>query len=263
MLKKNIVKIKHTAKLINELQQERGLSSGYLASKGVNFKNELIQKRHDVDLSLTTFTNISKNLTIFRKKIDSAEVSTKESFDFYTMLIKNIQANYLQTVIHVNDLYLNNKLQAYTNLSFMKEALGQMRATLSGIFVQKGADIKLIHETIHSKGMYDVSLYRFQAVASPKFLNQLRTIQRSQNYLYVKKIISHYMIHHTTQIIEDPHVWFNNSTSVINRLYQIEQNYFTIIDTYIDNKTHTTMLEFTLNIVFFIFIILFTTWLGE
>jgi len=254
------------------LQQERGLSSGFIGSHHTKFKNQLLAKRLDTDKSFQKFLstchthqNIYKdlrsNLYLFRKNLLQKDVTTEVSFDFYTNFIHSIQANYLQIATNIDDIYLNTKLQSYTNLSYMKEALGQIRATINGLLTQKELDHALIYRTIHAKGIYDISKHRFQAIATPLFYTKLQTILQCKNYQEVQNIIHKY-VHEFTNISENPHKWFEQSTNAINKLYSLEQDYIKTIDKYIDKKSHQLSLELFLTILFFLAIILFTTFIG-
>ncbi len=194
--------------------------------------------------------------------MNAQKLSTEQSFDYYTDIIQQLQTNYLQIATHIDDLYLNNRLQSYIDLSFMKEALGQIRGTFNGIFVQDKLDAKLIHRAIHAKGMFDLSLHRFEAIISPVFYPTLRTITLTHNYKYIDAILTQYTQHHVTNISQNPDIWFSKSSTVIDALYNLEQNYLLAIDTYIDKKVNTTTLELVIETLLFIFITLFTALLG-
>ena len=207
------------------------------------------------------YKDLQNNLYLFRKNLLQKDVTTKVSFDFYTNFIHSIQANYLQIATNIDDIYLNTKLQSYTNLSYMKEALGQIRATINGILTKRKADSALIYRTIHAKGIYDISKHRFQAIATPSFYTKLQTILQCKNYQEVQNIIHKY-VHEFTDISENPNRWFEQSTVAINKLYTLEQEYIKTIDKYIDKKSNQLSLELFLTILFFLAIILFTTFLG-
>ena len=272
-LKKNIAKVKTISKLINDLQQERGLSSGFIGSKKLHFKQQLLSKRKDTDLDFQDFilsyntqhvlcTQLKSNLSLFRKMLDSGNVTTEKSFDFYTNFIQTIQANYLQIASNISDLKLNTKLQSYTNLSLMKEALGQIRATINGIVSKKEVSTALIYRTIHAKGIYDISQHRFFAIASPLFYTKLQKIIHCKNYEDVLNIINKYITDSNVNITESPSLWFSNSTAAINKLYDLEQEYIKTVDHYIDKKSNEILLELLLDILFIVAIILLTLWLG-
>ena len=272
-LKTEIVQIKYISQLINDLQQERGLSSGFIGSNGAKFTEQLQLKRQDTDRSFKIFLsthhlykNIYKaletNLFLFRKQLDEQKISTEKSFDFYTKFIQDIQANYLQIATNVDDVYLNTQLQSYTNLSFMKEALGQIRATINGILSKKRLDDALIYRTIHAKGVYDISKHRYEAITNPQFCKKFHAIYHEKNYIKVQQIIQKYISHKTVDISEDPRLWFEISTEAINKLYKLEEIYLNSIDNYINQKDKMILLELSLYILFFIFITFFTVWLG-
>ena len=255
------------------MQQERGLSSGFIGSNGENFTQQLKQKRIDTDNSFkiflltrnsyrTLYKGYETNLFLFRKRLDEKKISTEKSFDFYTKFIQDIQANYLQIATDVDDIYLNSQLQSYTNLSIMKEALGQIRATINGILSKKTIDKALIHRTIHAKGVYDISKHRYEAITNPQFCKKFHTIYHQKNYLKVQEIIKKYISYKTIQITEDPHLWFKMSTEAINQLYKLETIYLSSIDKYIEHKQKMILLEMFLYILFFIFITFFSVWLG-
>jgi len=258
--------------LINDLQQERGLSSGFIGSNHKKFKEQLLSKRIETDKSFNQFLetyrthygiykSLQNNLSNFRKKLLNSPITTEQSFDFYTNFIRTIQASYLQITTNINDIYLNAKLQSFTNLSFMKEALGQIRATINGILTKKYLDNALVYRTIHAKGVYDISKHRFQSITTTHFYEKMQKILYSKNYQTVQEIINKY-VHNTNKITEDPHLWFQQSTDAINDLYNLEQIYLTAIDRYIDKKSHKIKLELFLTILFFIVIIFFSTFIG-
>ena len=144
----------------------------------------------------------------------------------------------------------------------MKEALGQIRATINGILTKQELDKALIYRTIHAKGVYDVSKHRLQAIATPKFYQKLHEILHQKNYIDVQDIIEKYIKTKPADISEDPHIWFQKSTTAIDNLYNLEQEYLLAIDQYIDSKSKQIMIEILLTILFFIFISLFAVWLG-
>lgn len=264
----NIVKINAISHLINELQQERGLSSGYLASHGKKFKEKLFKKREDVNNALMN-NNVKsflekEKISIFsvRKQIDIFETSTLNSFNFYTSFIKSLQTKYLSTTTLISDTYLHAQLQSYTNLAFTKEALGQLRGTFSAIFTQKKMQKELLYKSIHSKGMYDISLQRFEAVIFPEILKQFYLITTSENYIYIQKIMTNYLEKNIQIISNNPYTWFQKSTDIINKLYEVENHYLMNINVYIKKKLTEMQLTIFIDTLFFIFTIFILAWLG-
>jgi PAS domain S-box-containing protein len=273
-LKTNITKIKNISKLINDLQQERGLSSGFLGSDKKEFKEKLLIKRKETnrsfDIILSTsssatsklYKNFKNTLNIFRNKIDTEKISTENSFDFYTNFIQTIQENYLQITTYIDDIYLNTQFQSYTNLAYMKEALGQIRATVNGILTKHILDDALVQRTIHAKGIYDISKRRFEAIATHHMHQKLFKITNSKNYLKVQNIIQKYLHFRVVKISENPNTWFDNSTQAINELYDLEQEYLYTIDKYLNQRLNSSKIELIINTTIFFFTIFLLTWLS-
>ncbi|MDM8564974.1 nitrate- and nitrite sensing domain-containing protein [Candidatus Halobeggiatoa sp. HSG11] len=156
-----------SSSLIHELQKERGMSAGFIGSKGNNFSQELQKQRHLTDIAIkkinkyfngNTFdTEITNNLaTIFsalkvitskRKLIDKLEISTESEMLYYTKIIDTLLTgiNYLSKKITNPELY--NKVLAYANLLQAKEKAGIERATLNNVFSR--------NEGYFASGMYN------------------------------------------------------------------------------------------------------------
>ena len=261
-LKENTYKMKHLSQLITHLQQERGLSSGYLGSKGKKFTLQLKEIREKVDQDYKKFS-ANEQLLDMRSRIDNLNISTMQAFFFYTHTIKKLQKYYLLTTSNIDDAYILKQLQAYINLSFMKEALGEIRGSFCGIFTRKNTlDKKLLYNALHAKGMYDTSFERFYATASHQYLSELHDLTTSTEYQYIENIIQKYTLLQLKTPTEDPQKWFDITTNIIDKLAAMERSYIEMIDLYIQHKAHTIQLQFVSQIAFFILILLFSFWLG-
>ncbi len=261
-LKENTCKMKHLSQLITHLQQERGLSSGYLGSKGQKFTIQLKEIREKVDQDYKKLS-ANEQLRDIRNKIDSLNISTMQAFSFYTHTIKKLEKYYFITTSHIDDAYILKQLQAYINLSFMKEALGQIRGSFNGIFTRKSSlDKKLLYNVLHAKGMYDASFERFYTIGAHKYLGELHDITTSAEYKYVENIINKYTLLHLSNPTEEPQKWFHITTNIIDKIAVMEKSYIDMIDSHIQHKAHTIQLQFVTQIAFFIFILFLSLWLG-
>jgi len=266
-------KIQTISTLINDLQQERGLSSGYLASNGNKFKIDLIKKRKDVQKSFQAFVQYCSDhhinyihkmqeLNSIRTKIDKLALDTDFIFDYYTKLIREIEYDYLKLTMDITDNRVKNILESYTNISFMKESLGQIRGTFNGILSKKENDFKLLHRAIHAKGMYDASRYRFEATATPKFQKEYIAIIKSPDYRFLQNIMKKLFSHKHLQENINPAEWFINTTHIINQFYSIEQEHLKEIDQVIKEKTESVTMTLLVNVFLFILFLIFTLWLS-
>ncbi|MEA1956601.1 MAG: nitrate- and nitrite sensing domain-containing protein [Campylobacterota bacterium] len=133
----------YTSNLIHEIQKERGLSAGYLGSNGKKFHSQLIIQRKLTDEKLNIlksniiekeiFKEINK-LSSTRIKIDSLEISSKDSIIYFSI----INTNLLNKISHFSIIYQNNEILkmifSYINLLKAKENAGIERAVLNSTF---------------------------------------------------------------------------------------------------------------------------------
>jgi len=201
-------------------------------------------------------------LNNIRKKIDNLELKTDFAFDYYSKLIREIQNDYLHLTMDIDDNNVKNILESYTNISFMKESLGQIRGTFNGVLSQSKQDYKLLHRAIHAKGMYDASLYRFEATAQHDFQKKFQAISKTSDYLFMQQIIKQLFTHENLENKIDPTEWFINMTHIINQLYTLQQEQLQLIDKYIKEKTNSVTIALVINILFFVLFLLFTIWLS-
>ena len=270
-LETNIHKIKNISTLINNLQKERGLSSGYLGSNGKLFKTQLINMQHNVDNSFKNFIlnshkdgdkyiQIKSQLKDLRMNIHHLSTKVAFEFSFYTKLIQKFQTNYLEVVQDVNDASLKNMLISYTNLSFSKEALGEMRGSINAILSAHHKNKKLQNILLLSKGNYDVSLQRCKATLNKKYINQLAKIFCSSDYKYIQKVF--YNISVKNLYTNSSKKWFIKSTNIIESFYSLEQNHFTDIDKEIQQNFIQVKITFMLILLLFLIITVLTLLLG-
>ena len=261
-LQKNTYKIKNISQFIMDLQQERGLSSGYLGSEGKRFTLQLKKIRRKVDRGNRLFSGNVK-LSGMRQKIDRLEVPTIQAFSFYTNIIKGMQKYYLEASIHIDDVHLLKQLHVYINLSSMQEALGRIRGSFNGVFSRKNVlDKALLYNAFHARGDYDSSRDRFEATSSKIDLSFFREITATEEYKYIENIVKKYALLQLGNATEDPQKWFRVATNIINKIIIIEESLMGEIESYIEHKVHTTKLQISEQIAFFLFILFFSSWLG-
>ena len=263
ILQKNNSKIENISKLVTHLQQERGLSSGYIGSKGAKFVLQLAKVRQRVDNDYKKL-KLGQNLLDTRSKVIDLHISTIESFLFYTKIIKDLQMHFISTAQHINDSYLTKQLQAYTNLSYTQEALGEIRGSFNGIFSNKNAlDKALLYNALNAKGMYDNSLKRFYATASQKISKQIYSILESQEYKSIENTIAKYSMFQIKKPTEDPQKWFKTTTDIINKIDDIKKSYTTSMRIYIQNKSYTIKSHIILQILILLSIFIFSFWFSS
>ncbi|WP_321777304.1 nitrate- and nitrite sensing domain-containing protein [Sulfurimonas sp.] len=146
--------------LIHETQKERGMSAGFIGSKGKKFSDALPKQRvlmskknteldnYTATLDLNSFPQELKNELLafnedmsrvnqIRSQVDSLSISVKDEVTYYTKMNKKILNIVALTAKLADTQKLVKALDAYTNFLKSKERVGIERAVLSGTF---GAD---------------------------------------------------------------------------------------------------------------------------
>ena len=115
--------------LLHETQKERGTSAGYLGSKGLKFKEDLLKQRTLTDARISEFNtflatfpfqkyssnnkkimdkavNDLLNIKDIRSKVDSLGIETKKAIEYYT----NMNADFLIFVANTSLIADNSEL---------------------------------------------------------------------------------------------------------------------------------------------------------
>ena len=272
-LKLDMVRITNISNLINELQRERGMSNGYLASSGTLFNTELKIQRIKTDKAFKQFIKPKDNKKIFykkknielldiRDKIDKFSITEFYIFNFYKNRINSLLTIYIKMVSPIKSFKIKNKLQSYVNLVIAKEALGQIRGSFTTMFISKKIDRTLLYRVIHAKGAYDSAFYRLNTITNHDMSDKYKNIVNSRDYLDMESLIRLYTYNNINEIDKDINIWWTKTTRVIDRHYQLELLYFESIINSIDNLDKETIDNMILNSIMYLLLILAILWLA-
>jgi methyl-accepting chemotaxis protein len=143
--------------VVHELQKERGLSAGFLSSKGTRFSSELPAQRQLSDKALADF---QKFLSAFpygqfgpefkatldtavdglsavvakRKEVDTQAMETPAAIGYYSQSITKLLNINTQIIRLATAPEVFRSVTAYDSLLWAKEYAGRERATLNGAF---------------------------------------------------------------------------------------------------------------------------------
>lgn len=144
---------------IDELQKERGISAGYLNSKGNEFIDQLSQIRKETDhqlsklervfntIDLTLYpTELSDKIEIYRRgiknlvniriKIEQLAILSDDSLNYYSS-INDALLNIIAISAKISDnAVISKTLSAYYNFLQVKEKAGLERAIMTTVFKQ-------------------------------------------------------------------------------------------------------------------------------
>ncbi|WP_145772455.1 methyl-accepting chemotaxis protein, partial [Denitratisoma oestradiolicum] len=143
--------------VVHELQKERGLSAGFIGSKGAQFAEKLKQQQDQTDKQQQMLTQLMKGSELSampeplrraleqgigglahlgenRNQIRSLQFSGAESFSFYTQAIDRLLAMLGHATSATNQADIARRLTAYVMFVNAKEQAGRERATVNGAF---------------------------------------------------------------------------------------------------------------------------------
>jgi len=259
-------KMQKIVSLIYELQIERGLSSGYLASDGKKFKEQLLEQQHKINKLLKMIKGNCKEINFarlkyIRKNILNLSLSTLNSFDYFSDLIKNMKINNLNSINQIEDYYIRDKFKFYIALINIEEGLGQLRGSINAILSQKEIDKNIYPRVVAAKNTYDISIHIFKMGISPEVRKRYEKIISTIEYKLVYQTINNVIKKENFDIHSDK--WFNITTSVINKFHKIESFYINKINQKVEVNLHSSFVKLTINILMLFFIIIFLLMLEQ
>jgi len=159
MLKKSIKIAIALSELLHETQKERGITAGFLGSKGEKFKDKLPSQRIKTDQklaklkdliatiglsvcnpkskkSLKTVLNRLEELKQIRAQVDNLTIKTADAISFYT----NMNSIFLDTISNISQIATTpdeaRNLLAWYNFMMAKERGGIERAVMANSFAR-------------------------------------------------------------------------------------------------------------------------------
>ncbi len=247
--------------LVHEMQKERGLSVGFLASKGSSFAEELKGQRELTDKALADFTlsvetsdltkeykellqlgfNELKGLNTIRQNADTNKDNppTAATISYYTKTIASLLHSIVESAKLVDESQITRLMFAYMNFLYAKESAGLERATANAIFAANAPASNAQYQTF-------ISLLAKQEVYNNVFLNfgDEKSITLFNNSLNNK---SFQQVDLMRDILKQKYQqgdygikakeWFDIITSKINILKSIEDSAVTNLSQEIQNKT--------------------------
>jgi methyl-accepting chemotaxis protein len=239
----------NAAGLVHELQKERGMSAGYLGSKGVKFKQELLAQRYLVDEKLrvySAFTDQYKNnfsedlnasinrvsgalgqLIEIRGRVDRLTISLPDALSFYTTQNKTLinQPLALIEVLDANGV-IQGLIASY-NLMQVKEKSGIERAVLTNILAGKD------FSEINKRRVY--TLIAQQDAYQDAFLKSMPSNGdwRARYDTFANSRENQKIINLRQQVLSEaldneftvqPETWFSAATDRIGKLKSLESN---------------------------------------
>lgn len=267
--------------LVHEMQKERGLSAGFLASKGASFAEELKGQRELTDKALADFTlsvetsdltkeykellqlgfNELKGLNTIRQNADTNKDNppTATTVSYYTKTIASLLHSIVESAKLVDESQITRLMFGYMNFLYAKESAGLERATANAIFAANAPASNAQYQTFISllakQEVYNNVFLKFSDEKSIALFNNSLNDKSFQKVDLMRDNLKQNYQQGTYGI--QAKEWFNTITSKINILNNIENSAAANLSQEIQNKTQEQEIYFfiSLSIAIIVFII--------
>ncbi|MBF0286113.1 MAG: methyl-accepting chemotaxis protein [Magnetococcales bacterium] len=232
--------------VVHESQKERGMSAGFLGSKGEKFRTELPKQREEtakkgkdlkeylagfrreaygagLNKSLGEAVRRLEGLDNIRRSVDGLSIPAPEAIGYYTAMI----ADLLSTVESMSNLATDTEMAAlvaaYVNFMQSKERAGIERAVLTNTFAQDkfGPGMaRRFSELVAAQATYLKVFAVFATAEQQRFLNDklksgaVAEVERMREVAFEKMGSGGFGI--------EPNHWFATITEKINALKEVE-----------------------------------------
>ncbi|MCM2454110.1 hypothetical protein HGO37_01805 [Rhizobium sp. CG4] len=154
--------LKKLSDMVHALQVERGLTAGFIASKGNQNASQLASSRSQTDAAVGEFQTVSQELAkavdfdlagpkqsissgigeiaVLRRSVDSLSTTGAQSFSFYTGVVGKIVGLSGNIAATAQDAGIAQQMSGYVQLMQAKEIAGQERAIGNGFITAKRVD---------------------------------------------------------------------------------------------------------------------------
>ena len=253
--------------LIHELQKERGLSAGFLSSKGAKFSSELRAQRDNTDSALKDLKKIlPKNLiqdyglhSMFdaldllestRSNADSSLKSDSplvaQTVGYYTKTIATLLATIVKSTNLIKDSYILRLVFGYTNFLYAKEFAGLERATGNAMLVSNAPATSAQYDTfvslITKQEVYEKAFLDFSDSKDIAIYDKAR---EEPSFKQVQSIRESIKSHHKSGEYEvEAKVWWDTITTKIDILKDVEDKITLNIKNILDKEISSQQVVF-------------------
>ena len=257
------------SELVHELQKERGMTAGFLGSKGTKVADKLQNQRKNTDQKRSnqenfwgksnfnleqikqlnnTISQSLKNLQSIRQQVDSQSISLGKALTYYTQLNKQLLSVAMLNASISSDALITKITIAYYNFLQGKERAGIERAVLSNTFAKdkfgQGMYAKFIR-LVSEQNTYFDNFNQFSDDKGKEFFKQ------QLNHAAVKEVLNlrTIAINNQSDFKTDAEYWFAQSTGRIGQLKKTENFLSSGILALVEDKQNSAFQTMLANIV--------------
>ncbi|MCW8334998.1 methyl-accepting chemotaxis protein [Vibrio paucivorans] len=232
------------SELVHEIQKERGMTAGFLGSKGTQFKDELRKQRQAADSKrqqrleywqdnqfdseqINQLNNqISQHLNRIqqiRGQVDAQTIALGDALAYYTQLNKML-LSVSGIITHIsNDAHISEEVVAYYNFLQGKERAGIERAVLSNTFAKDEFGPGMLVRFISLVTQQDTYFANFKVFANDDN-NQFFAQQMKAPSVIAVNELRELAESKTSGFNVDPTHWFSQATGRIGQLKKTENH---------------------------------------
>lgn len=229
--------------LAHELQKERGMSAGFLGSKGKDFATALPQQQSVADERLRGWNNFLnqqdfsvyptlnqaikdvqsnlKKLSTLRQGVQAQSAALPDVLAFYTQTIDRLLIVPALASKFTGHGPTVRQLQAYYSFLQGKERAGIERAVLSNVFAQDAFTPALFARFVRLVSEQDAYLQSFERIADAQALAAYRQFQQSDVVVEVERLREK-ALQSNRGFGVSPTDWFAAATARIEALKTLE-----------------------------------------
>jgi methyl-accepting chemotaxis protein len=248
-----------TSQLVHELQKERGMSAGFIGSKGSKFVSEIRYQRAVTDTELSnlkgfivdtdyheqtnkTIQQLINNLgelQAIRQQVDSLSITLPKALAYYTgnnLLILDM-AGHLASELEESST--SEQFLTLYNIAYAKEQAGIERAVLSNVFTSGAFTSALLSRYIALITKQDTYIKSSYAVTSPVFkiiLDEFIQSNESREVQRYRDIAENSTNGFKVEAVD----WFRAATARIDKFKKAEQMLLEEVTIYAEEKVRTT-----------------------
>jgi methyl-accepting chemotaxis protein len=256
----NVNLVAATSQLVHELQKERGMSAGFIGSKGSKFASEIRNQRAMTDKELNNLKNFmvdsnyhqETNKTIqqlfsnlgqlqnIRRQVDSLSIALPKAISYYTgntFLILDLNGHLASELEETNS---SERFLTLYNIAYAKEQAGIERAVLNNVFTSGAFTPALYIRFIELTTKQDTYLKSAFVVATTEFKEGLEQFVQSKESREVNRfrdIAQNSENGFNVEAID----WFRAATARIDKLKSTEQTLLKEVIVYAKNKVSTAL----------------------
>jgi len=257
------------SELVHELQKERGMTAGFLGSKGTKFSNKLQSQRKNTDQKRSkkevfwdegdfrldeikqlngTINQSLQKISSIRQQVDTQSISLGEALTYYTQLNKKLLSVAVLNANISSNALITKETIAYYNFLQGKERAGIERAVLSNTFAKNKFGEGLYAKFITLVSEQNTYFDNFNQLSNQK---GKQYFEQQLNNSAVNEVLKLRAIAKNKQsdFDVDAEYWFAQSTGRIGQLKKIENYLDKQILSLVEEKQNHAYQAMLVNIV--------------